>query len=87
MFREKIIPAIYISLGVIILFLLSLYAVLVFRLPSYNGTVRTTQVKASVQIYRDSAGMPHIIADSEELLKLLICIAKTSRSSPQKLSI
>ena len=66
MFREKIIPAIYISLGVIILFLLSLYAVLVFRLPSYNGTVRTTQVKASVQIYRDSAGMPHIIADSEE---------------------
>ncbi|MEQ8350588.1 MAG: penicillin acylase family protein [Leptospiraceae bacterium] len=65
MFRERVIPAIYVSLGVIILLLLALYAILIFRLPSYNGTVRTNRINASVEIYRDSAGMPHIIADNE----------------------
>ena len=65
MLRDRIIPAIYISLGVIILLLLALYAFLIFRLPSYNGTVNTSRVNARVQIHRDSAGMPHIIAESE----------------------
>ena len=66
MVRERVLPAVYIGISVLIVILLSVYGILVFRLPSYNGSLKTKHVTAEVQIHRDRSGMPHIIASSDE---------------------
>ncbi|MCB1169421.1 MAG: penicillin acylase family protein [Leptospiraceae bacterium] len=62
---RRFLPVLYIAVSVIIVLLLSAYAFLVFRVPDYQGNVLTTEVQSEVTIYRDSAGMPHIVAQSD----------------------
>lgn len=66
MLPSRIIPYVYAVLGFLILLLVSLYGLLVFRMPDYNGSLIVEKIQRDIEIYRDDAGMPHIVAASDE---------------------
>jgi len=55
-----------ILLGLIILIFLGGYGYLRSTLPDYNGEMTISGLKAKVEIIRDSYGMPHIYAQTDE---------------------
>jgi len=55
-----------ILLGLIILIFLGIYGYLRSTLPDYNGEVTIPGLKDKVEIIRDSYGMPHIYAQTDE---------------------
>ena len=55
-----------ILLGLIILIFLESYGYLRLTLPDYNGELTIPGLKDKVEIIRDSYGMPHIYAQTDE---------------------
>ncbi len=53
-------------LGLIIVIFAGVYAYLRATLPDYNGEITVAGIKAPVEIIRDSYGMPHIYAKTDE---------------------
>ena len=67
-----------IILGSIIVLLLGAYGYLRFTLPDYSGELTVTGLKGKVEIIRDSYGMPHIYAktDDDAYFALGYCMAQ-----------
>ena len=53
-------------LGLMIVIFVGIYAYLRSTLPEYEGEITVPGIKASVEIIRDSYGMPHIYAQTDE---------------------
>ena len=64
--------------GLFLVTFIGVYAYLRFTLPDYNGEIRVPGLTKSVDIIRDSYGMPHIYAqtDADAYFALGYCIAQ-----------